>query len=187
MSPGPTNCGWYTNDRAPPPLTSSIASARDAREPSTPVTRGALQPPAEVSATDGAEASGRLGWSDNLKVATVAEVVVHDTGRAVVIDSLAGALLGERGAVQRLPETWTRSAGWIAGGGVLGSFVLGGLHLAVSGTLDPMPGGWHWASVILALIETVTAIGSRSGWSTMSAERAAARPSYLSLGYADKP
>jgi glucans biosynthesis protein C len=77
--------------------------------------------------------------------------------QAAVLFTL-GVLLGERGAIQRLPETWTRSAGWIAGGGVLGLFVLGGLHLAVSGALDPMLGGWHWASAGLALIEAVTAI-----------------------------
>jgi glucans biosynthesis protein C len=77
--------------------------------------------------------------------------------QAAVLFTL-GVLLGERGAIQRLPESWTRPAGWIAGVGVLGLFLLGGLHLAVSGALDPMLGGWHWASAGLAIIEAVTAI-----------------------------
>lgn len=77
--------------------------------------------------------------------------------QAAVLFTL-GAMLGERGAIQQLPETWTRWAGWIAGGGVLGLFVLGGLHLAVVGALDPMLGGWRWPSAVLALIEAVTAI-----------------------------
>jgi glucans biosynthesis protein C len=69
-----------------------------------------------------------------------------------------GVLLGERGDIRRLPETWTRSAGRVAVGGVLGLLSLGAWHLAVTGALDPMLGGWHWASVVLALLEAVTAI-----------------------------
>jgi glucans biosynthesis protein C len=77
--------------------------------------------------------------------------------QAVVLFAV-GVLLGERGDVQRLPTTWTRFAGRIACAGVLGVVLLGGLLLAATGGLEPMLGGWQWASAVLALLEATTAI-----------------------------
>jgi glucans biosynthesis protein C len=69
-----------------------------------------------------------------------------------------GVLLGERGAVQRLPRSWTGFAGRIACTGLFGVVLLGGLLLAVTGGLEPMLGGWRWASAAFALFEAITAI-----------------------------
>jgi hypothetical protein len=59
------------------------------------VTCGALQPPGQVPATAGAKPFGRVVWIDNLKVATIAGVVVFHAATAYITD-VAGWYYEER-------------------------------------------------------------------------------------------
>jgi glucans biosynthesis protein C len=70
-----------------------------------------------------------------------------------------GVLLGERGGIDRIPETWVRRAGPLACGGLFGVVLLGGVLLLLDGDLEPLLGGWHWPSALLAVLEAITAIG----------------------------
>jgi glucans biosynthesis protein C len=71
-----------------------------------------------------------------------------------------GVLVRDHGGFERVPAAWARRAGGVAGLGAVGVVVLGGVVMLSAGGLEPMLGGWRWASAGLAVLEAATAVGA---------------------------